>query len=59
MHCSSCKEVIEDVCRDILGITSCSVDVEAGELRVEYEHGDNLVALKKEVDAIGHYVVEL
>ena len=59
MHCTSCKDVIEDICHDISGITSCEVNVQTGEVAVDYEHEDNLVELKKEIDALGQYTVDL
>ncbi|MDP2630199.1 MAG: cation transporter [Candidatus Uhrbacteria bacterium] len=59
MHCASCKDVIEDICHDVVGIASCNVNTENGEVAVDYEHEDNLVELKKEIDALGQYTVEL
>ncbi|MBI4599768.1 cation transporter [Candidatus Uhrbacteria bacterium] len=59
MHCASCKDVIEDICHDSAGIVSCTVNTETGEVAVDYEHEDNLIELKKEIDALGQYTVEL
>lgn len=59
MHCASCKDVIEDICHDIVGIASCSVNVDTGEVHVDYAQDDNLLELKKEIDTLGQYEVEL
>ena len=58
-HCKACKMLIEDVCRDNQEVASCDVNFETG--RTEIEHTDRLdmEALKKEIEGLGNYKVEL
>lgn len=58
MHCSSCKALIEDVCKDISGVTSCVVDSATGKAELEYTDELDLSLVKKEIEAVGSYVVE-
>ena len=58
-HCASCKAVIEDVCKDITGITSCSVDFKTGKTIIEHEKNINWSTLKKEIESVGTYKVIL
>ncbi len=37
-HCNACKALIEDVCTEIPGITSCDVDFKTGITEIEVEH---------------------
>jgi copper chaperone CopZ len=59
MHCSSCKALIEDVCKDVAGVVACSVDLSKGKAVVEHEPTLNLPLLKQEIEAIGSYQVLL
>ena len=59
LHCASCKALIEDVAGDIKGIKSCTVDSGKGTAVVEYEDKKNLEELKKEVESLGDYKVNL
>lgn len=58
-HCASCKALIEDVCKDIEGINSCTVNFQTGE--TEINHNDNLdwQKLKQEIESLGQYKLEL
>lgn len=58
-HCNACKALIEDVCKDIPGVQSCSVDFQTGE--TEIEHADNFdwQKLKQEIEDLGQYKLEL
>ncbi len=58
-HCRACKMLIEDVCKDNKDVASCDVNFETG--RTEIEHTDTLdtEALKKEIESLGNYKVEL
>lgn len=58
-HCESCKALIEDVCREISGIKSCSVDFKTGRTEVEHDENFDWQAFKKEVESFGQYKVEL
>lgn len=55
MHCASCKALIEDVCKDIPGITSCVVDVANGTARIEHDASVNPDAIRRVIEGIGSY----
>ena len=58
-HCNSCKILIEDVCKDIKGVKSCCVDVETGKTLLEYDENFDFDVLRKEVEKLGQYKVEI
>lgn len=58
-HCASCKVLIEDICKDVSGITSCAVDFASGRTEVEHEANTDWQKLKQEVEGAGQYTVEL
>ena len=58
-HCSSCKALIEDVCAEIPGISSCNVDFKTGITEIEYEENADWQKFKKEVESLGEYKVEV
>lgn len=58
-HCKACKSLIEDVCKDIEGVQSCNVDFQTGNTVIEHEEGLNLQLLKKEIEELGQYTVEI
>jgi copper chaperone CopZ len=57
-HCHACKLLIEDICKDIKGITSCHVDPANGQTIIE--HGDyfDLNLLRKEIESSGQYKIQ-
>lgn len=57
--CASCKTLIEDICRDVSGITSCLVDFASGRTEIEHELNADWQKLKQEVESIGQYTVEI
>ena len=57
MHCQSCKVLIEDVCAEIAGVKSCTLDFKSGKLVVEHEPGFDMKKVKKEIEAAGEYKV--
>lgn len=57
-HCASCKALIEDVCTEIAGIQSCSVDFKTGTTEIEHDENVDWAKFKKEVEALGEYKVE-
>lgn len=59
MHCASCKVLIEDVCQDISGVTSCVVDVSTNSARIEYDASVNPEAVLREIEALGPYKVSI
>lgn len=58
-HCKACKMLIEDVCSDFKEIASCSVDYATGKTIIEHTEGLNWNELKKEIESIEDYKVEL
>lgn len=58
-HCNSCKALIEDVCREIPGITSCAVDFKKGITEIEHEENIDWRKFKAEVESLGAYKVEI
>lgn len=58
-HCRSCKLLIEDMCGDIAGIHSCSVNYETGETVIEHDPTLEFETVKKEIEGLGQYRVDL
>jgi len=58
-HCNSCKLLIEDVCKEIKGAESCTVNFETGETAIEHDESFDWQAFKKEVEDLGEYTVNL
>lgn len=58
-HCTSCKGLIEDVSKDVPGITSCDVDFQTGKTVVEHDENLDWQAFKKEIEDLGKYTVQL
>lgn len=56
-HCNSCKMLIEEVCSEIPGVKSCSVDFKTGKTVIEHEGKLNLKKLKQEIEKLGDYKV--
>lgn len=58
-HCASCKALIEDVCSEIPGIKSCAVNFQTGETIMEHEDTLDWSSVKREIEALGKYSVEI
>lgn len=58
-HCNACKMLIEDVCKDINGVKSCTVNFQTGETIIEHDENIDWQAFKKEIDGVGEYTVQL
>lgn len=56
-HCNACKALIEDVCRDIEGVESCTVNFQTGETVVEHDETLDWQVFKKEIESLGEYKV--
>lgn len=54
-HCSSCKALIEDVCSEIKGVKSCTVNFQTGETVVEHDETLDWQLFKKEIEGLGQY----
>ncbi|MEK7545806.1 MAG: heavy metal-associated domain-containing protein [Patescibacteria group bacterium] len=59
LHCASCKKLIESVAADVPGISSCSVDLDAGRADVSHETPEALDALVREIAALEEYQTEI
>lgn len=58
-HCVSCKALIEDVCKDTKGATSCTVNFQTGGTVIEHDERFDWQAFKQEVEGLGKYTVNL
>lgn len=58
-HCHACKALIEDVCQDDKSVSSCTVDFTTGKTEIEHNDDFDLEVLKKEIESVGAYTVEL
>ncbi|HSD12651.1 MAG TPA: heavy metal-associated domain-containing protein [Patescibacteria group bacterium] len=55
MHCASCKTLIEDVCGDVKGVRSASVDPKTGLATIEHDDALDPAALVNEIRGLGDY----
>lgn len=55
IHCASCKTLIEEVCREIPGVTSCDVSMDENAVRIEHDASVPVDRLQKEIEALGEY----
>lgn len=58
MHCASCKLLIEDVCKDIPGVTSCEVDLAGNTTTIEHDASVNVSKIKQKICSLGDYQVQ-
>lgn len=58
-HCKACKMLIEDVCKDMPGVSSCEVNFETGETILDHDESLDWVSFKKEIEGLGTYTVLL
>ena len=56
-HCESCKALIEDVCKEQAGVTSCTADFKTGKVNIEHSKRLDMKAIKKEIESLGEYKV--
>ncbi len=59
MHCASCKALIEDVCGEVKGVRSCTVDPDTGIATVDHDETLDPALLAKEIRALGDYGAEI
>ncbi|MDP3639678.1 MAG: heavy metal-associated domain-containing protein [Nanoarchaeota archaeon] len=57
MHCPSCKMLIEDVCSEVAGVQSCTLEMKSGKLVIEHEAGFDVKKVKREIEKAGDYTV--
>lgn len=58
-HCNSCKVLIEEVCSEMPGVKSCTVDFKTGKTVIEHEGKLDLKKLKQEIEELGEYKVQV
>ena len=58
-HCNACKMLIEDICKDVAGVKSCTVDFRSGKTTIEHEANVDLKRIKLEIERAGDYKVKL
>ena len=58
-HCNACKTLIEDVCKDIKGVKSCTVNFQTGKTIIEHDETLNWQEIKKEIESFEQYKVQL
>jgi hypothetical protein len=51
--------LIEDVCKDMPGVSSCEVNFETGETILDHDESLDWVSFKKEIEGLGTYTVLL
>ncbi len=56
-HCASCKALIEDVCKEVPGVQSCTVDPATGATLVEHEGPLDLKRFGEEIAKVGQYKI--
>lgn len=56
-HCESCKALIEDVCTEITGVQSCTVDFTTGTTEIEHSESVDWGKFAKEIESLGEYKV--
>ncbi|MFA6553019.1 MAG: heavy metal-associated domain-containing protein [Patescibacteria group bacterium] len=56
-HCQGCKGLLEDIIKDIPGVTSVTVDPQTGKTEIEHDETLDWDVLKSEVASAGHYQV--
>lgn len=57
-HCAGCKGLLEDVIKDVPGVTSVTVNAENGQTELDFEDSMDWETLKAEVASAGHYHVQ-
>ena len=59
MHCVSCKSLIEEVCREVPGVASCTVNPETNTGVVTHDESFQASTLRQEIEALGSYRVTM
>ncbi|MDD5110483.1 MAG: heavy metal-associated domain-containing protein [Patescibacteria group bacterium] len=58
-HCESCKALIEDVCREVPGVKSCTVDFRTGKTEVRHDEQLDWQIFKEAIESLGQYRVTI
>lgn len=57
-HCASCKALIEEVSRELPGVTACSVDFRTGQTIIEHDATLDWAKFRQAIEQLGQYQVE-
>lgn len=58
MHCASCKNLIEDVCKDIPGVENCEVNEATSLATVTHSSPIPFETFQKEITSLNSYTIE-
>lgn len=58
-HCASCKILIEEVAKEYPCVENAAVDFQTGKTVIEHKDCLDWQALKKEIESLGGYQVQL
>jgi len=58
-HCNACRMLIEDICKESAGVTSCSVDFKTGKTTIEHDAKTDFKKIKFEIEKAGYYKVKI
>lgn len=58
MHCASCKELIEEVCGELPGVQSCTVDASTGVAQITHDGSFSTRSFQKAITPLGDYAVK-
>lgn len=58
MHCASCKALLEDVARDVPGVTACTINAEQAVGTLEHDASFNFDTFVKEIATLNTYTIE-
>lgn len=56
-HCKACKMLIEDACKGVRGVESCTVDYVSGKTVITHNDTLDRDMLKKEIESAGTFAV--
>lgn len=57
-HCASCQALIEEVGRELPGVTVCRVDYRTGQTVIEHDATIDWAKFRQEIEQLGQYQVE-
>lgn len=58
-HCKACKALIEEVAKENPAVKDIAVDFETGETILEHQEHLDWQVLKKEIEGLGDYQVQV
>ncbi len=58
-HCNACKMLIEEACSELPEVKSCAVDFKTGKTVIEHQGKLDTNKLKKKIESLGEYKVQI